>query len=68
MPYSWCGKRLGSDRPLGPSGSAAAAQKPVQAATDMGTAHKFFSTMSQDFRMKYMIFTMMGHTARHPRH
>ena len=68
MPHSWCGKRLGWERPLQPSGSAAATQQPVQAATDMGMALKFFSTMSEAFRKKYMMFTTMGHMVRHPHH
>ena len=41
MPYSWCGKTLGWARPLQPSGSAAATQEPVWAATDMGMALSF---------------------------
>ena len=68
MPYSWCGKRLGWERPLWPSGSAAATQKPLRAAMDMGIAHNFFSTMSQEFWRRYMMFTTMGHTVCHPRH
>ena len=68
MPYSCCGKRPGWERPLQPSGSAAATQEPVQAATDMGMALSFFSTVSEAFRKKYMTFTTMGHMARHPGH
>ena len=68
MPHAWCGKRLGWQRPLQPSGSAATTQEPVRAATDMGMALSFFSTMSGAFRKKYMTFTTMGPMARHPHH
>ena len=68
MPYSWCGKRLGWERPLQPSESAAATQEPLRAATDMGMALSFLSTMSEAFRKKYMTFTTMGHMARHTHH
>ena len=68
MPYSWCGKRLGWGRPLQPTGSAAATQEVVRAATDMGTALSFFTTMSEAFPKKYMTFTTMGNMVRHPHH
>ena len=68
MPYSWCGKRLDWERPLQPSGSAAATQEPDRAATDMGMGLSFFSTMSEAFPKKYMTFTTMGHMVRHPHH
>ena len=68
MPHSSCGKRLGWERPLQPSRSAAATQEPVRAATDIGMAHSFLSTMSEVIRKKCMTFTTMGHMARHPLH
>ena len=68
MPHLLCGKRLGWDRPLQPSGSAAATQEPMRAATDMGMALSFFSTMSEAFLKKYMMFTTMEHMVRHPHH
>ena len=60
MPSSWCGKRLGWERSLQPSGSTAATQEPVRVATDMGMALSFFSTMSE----KYTTIRTMGHIAR----
>ena len=47
MPYSWCGKRLGWERRLQPSGRAAATQRPVRAATDMGHTDIFFNDVAE---------------------
>ena len=68
MTYSWSGKRLDWKKRLQPSGSAAATQEPVRAATDLGMALSFFSTMSEAFPKKYLTLTTIGHMARHPHH
>ena len=68
MPYSLFGKKLGWERLLQPNESAAATERPMQAATDMGMAHSCFSTMSDAFWKRYMTFTTMWHMARDPHH
>ena len=68
MRYSWCNKSLGERGHCGQVSQRRQPKSPLRAATEMGTAHNLFSTMLQEFPKKYMMFTTMGHTARHPHH